>query len=68
MTPDLRRRLALMLVGAAAMLVALLVRQRMLHDATASSARATALGVLAGITLAVVLWRTFTYFVTRGRR
>ena len=68
MTPELRRRLVFMLVGAAAMLVGLTVRQRVLADPVAGSGRATAAGTLAGIAVAALLWRTFTYFVTRGRR
>ena len=68
MTPDLRRRLAFLLVGVAAMYVGLAVRQRVLQNPTASGAKAAALGALAGIAVAVMLWRTFTFFVARGRR
>jgi putative flippase GtrA len=68
MTPDLRRRLAFLLVGVAAMYVGLAVRQRVLQAPTANAAKAAALGALAGIAVAVMLWRTFTFFVARGHR
>lgn len=86
MTPALRRRLALLLVGVAASLVALAVVARVHQAACAEAggtwlatrrcvahgaplpapARAYPLGVLAGVVTAVVLWRTYAYYRTRG--
>lgn len=36
--------------------------------AEAAPARAYALGAVAGVVTAVVLWRTYTFFVSRGGR
>jgi hypothetical protein len=67
MTSDLRQRLVVLLVGMAAALIGLTVRARLLAGGTSSDAKATTLGVLAGIAVAVVLWRTFTFFAGRRR-
>lgn len=67
MTPETRRALASLVAGMAAMLVGLVVRQQLLQEPGASSARATRVGIVAGIAVAVVLWRTFTFFAGRRR-
>lgn len=91
MNPETRRRLAAMLAGVAAALVALFASTWLRQDACldaggrwldaarscampagasagAATARAYALGALAGVVTAVVLWRTYTFFVARGGR
>lgn len=90
MTAELRRRLATILVGAMAMLTALLVatmiRQNRCAEAggewlaatrqcqlpsgggSPSSGWAWALGVLAGLAVAVVMWRTYAFFLAGAAR
>lgn len=91
MKPELRHRLALLLVGVAAALVGLSVATWVRRDdcldaggrwlaasrtcelaggpaAAMPSWRAVALGAGAGLLAAVVLWRTYTFFVGRAAR
>ena len=90
MKPELRHRLALLLVGVATALVGLSVATWVRQDdcldaggrwnaaaracepaagaAAAPSWRAFAFGIAAGLVVAIVLWRTYTFFVLRAAR